>query len=164
MTISTLKGFFEELGFMRKRKRKYHTLVSGASMFHSPSLFLCPRLPAIPLRLLLQGPTQQTCFLPLASTILSGGSPSQLSQFLLLHLLTCALISQRSDNTAVLFKLYCTRLSHLRAVGKEGLPSLYCVSYTSAHNVTGLQLRKKLYMVQKLKARRREGGMCVYMC
>lgn len=145
---SALKGFFEQMGFMRKRKRKYHTLVRGASMFHSPSLFLCPRLPAIPLRLLQHSPTQQTRFLPLDSTILSGGTPSQLlcfSQSSLLHLLTCALISHRWNNTVVLFKLCCTQLSHL-----QNLWNLYCMSYTSHH---------KAYVVDKSKARRTE---CVF--
>lgn len=98
--------FSDDLCFMRKRKRKYHALVRGASVFHSPSLFFCPRLPAIPLRLLLQGSTQHTRFLPLLRTILSRGSPSPLVHFSPLHLLTRALISQRSNNTAALvFKL-----------------------------------------------------------
>lgn len=74
--------FSDDLCFMRKRKRKYHALVRGASEFHSPSLFFCPRLPAIPLRLLLQGSTQHTRFLPLLHTILSRGSPSPLLHFL----------------------------------------------------------------------------------
>lgn len=94
--------FSDDLCFMRKRKRKYHALVRGANMFHSPSLFFCPRLPAIPLRLLLQGSTQHTRFLPLLRTILSRGSPSPLVHFSPLHLLTRALISQHSNNTAAL--------------------------------------------------------------
>lgn len=94
--------FSDDLCFMRKRKRKYHTLVRGASVFHSPSLFFCPRLPAIPRRLLLQGSTQHSHFLPLLHAILSRGSPSPLVHFSPLHLLTRALISQRSNNTAAL--------------------------------------------------------------
>lgn len=87
------------------------------------TLLLCPRLPAIPLRLLLQGPTQKTCFLPLVSTILSGGSLSKL----LLHILTRALISHRSNNTAALFELCCAQSGHLRLLGQVYL-SPFCTA------------------------------------
>lgn len=78
VTISTPKGFHEELGFTKEEKKVPHPCQQCQHVSLSFSLFLCPRLPAIPLRFLQQGPTQQTHFLPLVSTSLSGGSPSLL--------------------------------------------------------------------------------------
>lgn len=40
VTRNPLKGFYEEVGSVKKRKRKYHTLVSSASEFDSLSLSL----------------------------------------------------------------------------------------------------------------------------
>lgn len=50
----------------------------------------------------------------------------------LLLLLACALISHRSNNTAALFKLYCTQLSNLQSFQVGGLSRLHCASYTSS--------------------------------
>lgn len=107
----TPKGFHKELGFVKEEEKVPHPCQWYQQVSLSFSLFLCPRLPAISLRLLLQGPSQQACFLPLVSTSLFrrisviGFAASALCP-LWLHLLTCTFISHRSNNNAALFKLY----------------------------------------------------------
>lgn len=79
VTIRTPKGFHEELGFARKEEKKVpHPCQQCQCVSLSFSVSHCPRLPAISLRLLLQGPAQQPGFLPLFSASPSGGSPSLL--------------------------------------------------------------------------------------
>ena len=117
MTIGTPKGFHEEQRFAKEEKKVPRPCQWCQYVSLSFSMLLCPRLPAISLRLLLQGPPQQAGFLPLLTVPVFPedlrhcfcGHPSLSLPPSLLHL------SHRSNNNAALFKHCCTRLSHLQA-------------------------------------------------
>lgn len=145
MTSSMLKGFYKELSFMKEEKKVPHP----CQWYQHVSLSFSVSLPT------------SSCHPSEASATMShttGSFPSScqyqsfrrisVTAFVatslcpsLLHLLTCGLISHRSNNTAALFKLCCTQLSHLQAFRWEVYQVSIVLSYTSTDNVTCLQLR-----------------------
>lgn len=141
-----------------KRKRKYHTLVSSASEFHSPSL-----------------PTS-SCHPSEASATRSHTTdsfPSSCQSFRRISVTAfldtrCYIFlhvppfHHRSNNTAALFKLCCTQLSHLQAFKWEVSQVSIVSNYTSTHSVNSLQLRKKRFIWWG--SRTLEGGRNVCVC
>lgn len=147
VTSSVPKGFYEELGFMKEEKKVPHPCQPCQHVSLSFSVSLptssCHPSEASATRSHTTDSFPSSCQyqsfrrISVTAFVATSLSPS------LLHLLTCALISRRSNNTAALFKLCCTQLSHLRAFRWEVYQLSIVSSYTITHNVTCLELRKE---------------------